>query len=87
VAVHSHPLLLPVEVCKGRNVAADGAPGQPRILVRDVVRYLAALCLERPIGYVFDEEEKKLVLGNGISVAVLLPLAEGLYIDNDYVSI
>jgi hypothetical protein len=48
------------------------------LVERDGRVELPASSPKRPVNDVFSEEEEDFILGNGISVAILLPLAEFL---------
>jgi hypothetical protein len=48
--------------------------------MRNLVGCPTALCLKRSISDLFNKEKKELVLGNGITIAVLLSLAKSLFL-------
>jgi hypothetical protein len=74
VAIHPHGLLLSVKVGHSRDIRTHRAPGEPGLVMWHVVADLAALSPQRPCSDLLHEEEKQLVLGDRVAIAVLLLL-------------
>ena len=72
MAVYPEPLLRTIKPRDRRNVAADGALRQLRLILRYASVDLTAPLSERSVSDAVYDEEEKFIFRNGVAVVVLL---------------